>query len=132
LIFGVIRSMPDEHRTKIQNTVQACYPNDFKIPELGTVMPKVNHFCIWNQYTETVRVFWAFPVFTNSNPTKGMGAPEEVHPNDLVRSTQQGSFIPRPRIPFLSKAITEDGGQLYSQLSTGLQDVFTWLSGQVI
>jgi len=124
--------MPDEFRTRIQGTTQACYPNDFLPSERGKVALKARHFCFWNQYTESVRVSLDVTVFLASNLSKGMGAPGEVHPDDLVRSTQHGSFIPRHRIPFLSKAITEDGGRLYSQLSASLQDVFRWLSGQVI
>jgi hypothetical protein len=34
-------------------------------------------------------------------------------------------------MPFLSKDIVIDEGRIYSQLSTGLQDVFSWISDQV-
>ena len=57
--------------------------------------------------------------------------PRRLHPNNLLRPTQHGSVLPRQRVPFLSRAITEDGGSVYSQLSNSLQDVFDWLSGQV-
>ena len=82
---------------------------------------------------QSLYVFSRFCVFcVNSNPTKGVGAPEEIHPNDLIQSTQHGSFVPRHRIPFLSSTITEGEGRLYSQLSARLQDVVVWLSSQVI
>ena len=61
-----------------------------------------------------------------------MGAPVGIHPDNLIRSTQGKSFVPRHRIPFLSKAITEDDGRIYSQLSVGLQDVFGWITRKVI
>ncbi|KAF9780636.1 hypothetical protein BJ322DRAFT_1112633 [Thelephora terrestris] len=114
LIFMVIRSMPEEYRTKITEVVQACYPNDFVHLEHGRGAMKTKYFCFWNRYAE-----------------HGMGAPEEIHPNDLIRSTQEESSIARHRVPFLSKAITDDGGLIFSQLTAGLHDVLGWVSDQV-
>ena len=54
LIFLVIRSMPDDYQSQIKDVVQACYPNDFLPSEHGNVMLKARHFCIWNQYAESV------------------------------------------------------------------------------
>jgi len=69
--------------------------------------------------------------WTVPNSAQGIGAPQEVHPNKLLQSNQHGSVLPRPRMPFLSKAITEDDGALYSRIHTSLEDVFEWLSTQV-
>jgi len=57
LVFLVIKSMPDEYRTRIRNVVQGCYPNDFLPLELGKVALKARHFCFWNQYAESVCLF---------------------------------------------------------------------------
>ena len=57
LIFLVLKSMPYRYRTKIQQVVQACYPKDFVQSESGKVALKAKHFCVWNQYTESVGVF---------------------------------------------------------------------------
>ena len=40
LIFLVIRSMPNEYRTRVQDVVHACYPNDFLPSEHGKVTLK--------------------------------------------------------------------------------------------
>ena len=130
LIALVIKSMPDEYRGQIRDTIQACYPNDFLPSERGNVTLRATHFCYWNQYAESVCNFchqhWVVP-----DSAQGIGAPQEVHPNRLFRSNQHGSVLPRPRMPFLSKAITMDGGALYSQIHASLEDVFEWLSAQV-
>lgn len=123
--------MPHEHRARICDVVKACYPNDFLPSDRGKVTPRTEHFCFWNQYAEFVRIF-SSSISSILNPIQGTGAPEDIHPDDLIRSTQQESSVPKPKIPFLSSAITRDEGRIYLQLSSGLEDIFMWLSHQVM
>lgn len=52
--------MPTEYHTWICDIVKACYPNDFVPSDHGEVTLKARHFCVWNRYTESVRIFLVF------------------------------------------------------------------------
>ena len=57
LVFLIIKSMPDEYRTRIAKIAQAVYPHDWKsasLGQMGKIGFRADHFCFWNRYCENV------------------------------------------------------------------------------
>ena len=59
LLLLVIRSMPEEMRIKITDTVASTYPSDWMSLRLEKRSFMVEYFCYWNRYCERVIAFFS-------------------------------------------------------------------------
>ena len=75
--------------------------------------------------------FHPVSLFVYAALTKGVSAPQGVHPDQLVRASYSGT-VPAPlRVPYQSRDIWKDSGIVYRRLEAGLRIVFDWISEQV-